>query len=155
MSNYNINFAVYLTYDQKSDIFELSVKIEGLRMKIALPVKMNKENSAIAPLFGKAKWFAIVEDGKISMEANNNSGGNAVIEWLAKMGVDTIVMQEMGRNPYSKIKSYGNIEVYHAGFERTLLNDVLEKLEKKTLIKVDDDNMEAIIQHHEKRHPAH
>ncbi len=32
-------------------------------MKIAIPVKMNKENTALAPLFGKAKWFAIVEDG--------------------------------------------------------------------------------------------
>jgi len=124
-------------------------------MKIALPIKMNRENPALAPLFGKAKWFAIVENGQISIEENNNSGGQAVIEWLADMAVDTIVMQEMGRSPYSKIQSYGNIEIYHAGFERILLNDALNKLEKKMLIKVDDDNMEAIIKHHEKRHPAH
>ena len=49
-------------------------------MKIAIPVKMNKENSAIAPLFGKAKWFAIVEDGKMTIEPNHCDGGQAVID---------------------------------------------------------------------------
>ena len=78
-----------------------------------------------------------------------------MIEWLANMDVDTIVMQEMGRSPYIKVKSYEKIDMYHAGFERVLLSDILEKLNKKSLIKVDDDNMEAIIKHHEKRHPAH
>ena len=44
-------------------------------MKIAVPVKMNKDNSAIAPLFGKAKWFAIIEDEKIMIEKNPAEGG--------------------------------------------------------------------------------
>lgn len=43
-------------------------------MKIAIPVKMNKENTALAPLFGKAKWFAIVEDGKVTIEQNIADG---------------------------------------------------------------------------------
>jgi len=30
-------------------------------MKLAIPVKTNKENPAISPLFGKAKWFAFVD----------------------------------------------------------------------------------------------
>ena len=124
-------------------------------MKIAIPVKMNKENPAIAPLFGKAKWFAIVENNEVSIVTNENAGGQAVIEWLANMNVDTILMQEMGRNPYEKVKSYGNINLYHVGFERNLLNDALEKFKQELLIKVDDENMESIIKHHEKRHPAH
>lgn len=124
-------------------------------MKIAIPVKMNKENPPVAPLFGKAKWFAIVENNEMQILPNENSGGQAVIEWLASMNVDTILMQEMGRSPYRKVQSYGNIELYHVGFERTLLNEVLEKFKQNLLIKVDDDNMESIIKHHEKRHPAH
>ena len=124
-------------------------------MKIALPIKMNRENSPLAPLFGKAKWFAIVENGEVMIMANENSGGRAVIEWLANMGVNTIVMQEMGKSPYLKIKSYGNIKIYHAGFERTLLNETLEKLDKNRLILVNYDTMDAIIKHHEKHHPAH
>ena len=124
-------------------------------MKIAIPIKMNKEDSAIAPLFGKAKWFAIVEGTTVNIVPNENSGGVAVIEWLANMQVDTIIMQEMGRSPYLKVKSYEKIEMYHSGFERILLLDVLEKFNNKSLIKVDDDNMETIIKHHEKHHPAH
>ena len=55
------------------------------------------------------------------------------------MNVDTILMQEMGRNPYEKVKSYGNINLYHVGFERNLLNDALEKFKQELLIKVDDE----------------
>jgi len=129
--------------------------MKRIKMKIAIPIKMNKKDSAVAPLFGKAKWFAIVDGDTINIVPNENSGGTAVIEWLFNINVDTIVMQEMGRNPYLKAKSYEKIEIYHSGFERILLLDVLEKLNRKSLIKVDDAYMETIIKHHEKRHPAH
>lgn len=124
-------------------------------MKIAIPVKMNQENPAVAPLFGKAKWFAIVQNNEIEIVANENSGGQAVVEWLANLEVDTILIQEMGRNPYNKVKSYDNMEIYHVGFERILLKDVMEKFNNDFLIKVDNENMESIIKHHEKRHPSH
>jgi len=124
-------------------------------MKIAIPVKMNKENTALAPLFGKAKWFAIVEDGKVTIEQNIADGGRAVIEWLANSGVDSIIMQEMGMSPYKKVQSYGNIKLYHAGFERVLLEDVLQKFEAGTLAELDDEGMAKVIAHHEVRHSAH
>ncbi len=124
-------------------------------MRLAIPVKMNKEDSAIAPLFGKAKWFAIVTDEKINIIPNNQSGGQAVIEWLYEMKVDAILMQEMGLNPYNKIKSLGTMAIYHTGFDRVLLNDVLEKFRNKELKLLDDTNIGEIIKHHEKRHPRH
>ena len=124
-------------------------------MKIAIPVKMNKENTALAPLFGKAKWFAIVEDGKITIEQNPADGGQAVVEWLSQSAVDTIIIQEMGMNPYRKVQSYGNIKLYHAGFDRILLENVLQKFEENALELLDDAGMTKIIAHHEVRHPAH
>lgn len=124
-------------------------------MKIAIPVKMNKKNTALATLFGKAKWFAIVEDGKVRIEKNPADGGRAVVEWLAQSGVDTIIMQEMGMNPYKKVKSYGNIKLYHAGFKRILLEDVLQKFDENVLEALDAASMERIIAHHEVKHPAH
>lgn len=124
-------------------------------MKIAIPVKMNKENSAIAPLFGKAKWFAIVEEGNVSIASNQCDGGQAVIDWLANIKVDTIILQEMGMNPYKKVQAYGNIKLYHTGFERILLDEVLEKFNNNTLALLDESKMAEVIQHHEKRHPAH
>ena len=124
-------------------------------MKIAIPVKMNKENTALAPLFGKAKWFAIVEDRKITIEQNPADGGQAVVEWLSQSAVDTIIIQEMGMNPYRKVQSYGNIKLYHAGFDRILLENVLQKFEENALELLDDAGMAKIIAHHEVRHPAH
>jgi len=124
-------------------------------MKLAIPVKMNKENPPIAPLFGKAKWFAIVDGDNINIIPNNQSGGQAVIEWLNEMKVEAILMQEMGMSPYQTIKDCGTIELFHTGFERILLSDLLEKFEKDELELIDDTNIEKIIKHHEKKHPAH
>ena len=123
-------------------------------MKLAIPLKMNKEDSAIAPLFGKAKWFAIVENGEINIVPNNQLGGQAVIEWLWGMNVNTLLIQEMGVSPYTKVKELG-LMLYHTGFDRILLSDVLEKFKNNDLEILDDTNMDKIIKHHEKRHPAH
>jgi predicted Fe-Mo cluster-binding NifX family protein len=123
-------------------------------MKLAIPVKMNKENPAIAPLFGKAKWFAIVENGEISIIPNNQSGGQAIIELFSEMKIDAVAIQEMGVSPYEKVKELGMM-LYHTGYERILLNDVLEKLNNNELEILDDTNMDKVIKHHEKRHPRH
>ena len=121
-------------------------------MKIAIPVKMNKENSAVAPLFGKAKWFAIVEEGKITIEQNQANGGRAVIEWFNSMNIDTIIMQEMGEGPYEMIRQLGKMKIYHCGFERILLQEVLQKFEANELALLDDAGMAKIIEHHEIKH---
>jgi len=124
-------------------------------MKIAVPVKMKSENPAVAPLFGKAKWFAFIENEKIEIVPNACSGGKAVIDWLYSQNITTLFIQEMGQTPYDKIKEYGSIEVYHTGFERMLLLDSLSVFKKGGLMKLDDDNMKTVIEHHQKRHPAH
>lgn len=124
-------------------------------MKIAIPVKMNNQNSAIAPLFGKAKWFALIENGQITIEANKEEGGSAVIEWLHQINVDTIIMQEMGDGPYQMIQQIGTMKIYHSGFERITLNEVMEKFKENTLELMDSNKMAKIIEHHEKKHTHH
>jgi len=124
-------------------------------MRLAIPVKTKKDNSAVAPLFGKAKWFAIITDNEVNIIPNNQSGGQAVIEWLYEMKVDAILMQEMGLNPYNKIKALGTMALYHTGFDRVLLNEVLENFRNGELKLLDDSNIDEIIKHHEKRHPRH
>ncbi len=121
-------------------------------MKIAIPVKMNKDNSAIAPLFGKAKWFAIIEDEKIMIEKNPAEGGRGVIEWLHQIHVDTIIIQEMGQSPYNMIKKLGGMKVYHSGFERITLKEALEKFYQGALPLLDETGMTKIIEHHEGKH---
>jgi len=121
-------------------------------MKIAIPVKMNKENPPLAPLFGKAKWFAIIKDNNIEIVKNEQDGGRAVIQWLNHLGINTIVFQEMGHTPYEIIKEIGTMELFHAGYERILLEDALEKLNNDSLKMIDDTNIDAIIIHHESKH---
>jgi len=144
-----------LTYDQNSAIFNkmfIQNRSQGIEMKMAIPVKMNRENPPLAPLFGKAKWFAIVNDDHVEIVSNPVQGGRAVVEWLAKEGVDTIIFQEMGETPYAMIKSVGDIALFHAGYERIQLDEVLEKFDKDILPLIDDTNISEIIAHHESKH---
>lgn len=119
---------------------------------IAVPVKTNKDNPAVAPLFGKAKWFAFVDNGKITIEENLCDGGRAVAEWLKSKGTDKLIIQEMGINPYQKIKAYNDIVIYHSGFERITLDEVIKKLDSNELKILDEEAMQEIIAHHESRH---
>lgn len=121
-------------------------------MKIAIPVKMNKDNPPIAPLFGKAKWFALIENGNVTIQENPADGGREVIQWLDQMKVDTIIMQEMGQGPYSMIKKLDTMKVYHSGFERMTLEEALEKFAQNALPLLDDTGMSKIIEHHEAKH---
>ncbi len=121
-------------------------------MRLVIPIKMNKENSAIAPLFGKAKWFAFVEDGKVTIEKNPAQGGTAVIRWFIEQNVDAIVFQEMGTTPYEMIRSEGNMKLYHTGYDRILLDELLQKFDEGKLVELDESNMAEIIKNHESSH---
>jgi predicted Fe-Mo cluster-binding NifX family protein len=124
-------------------------------MKLAIPVKMNRENPPVAPLFGKAKWFAIIDKDKINIIANNQSGGRAVVDLLYEMNINALLIQEMGIVPYERVKEYGNMAIYHTGFKRILLNDVLKKFENDELELLDDTNIENIIKRHNHRNKNH
>jgi len=121
-------------------------------MKIAIPIKANKENSAVAPLFGKAKWFAFVEDGKISIEKNEAQGGANVVAWLLQSGVSELIIQNMSNPPYQMIKDNGQITVFYAGDQRIELDELLKKYEAEELVIIDDSNADDIIKDHEKQH---
>eukprot|EP01156_Anaeramoeba_ignava_P006592 Anaeramoba_ignava/a349064_22.p3 GENE.a349064_22~~a349064_22.p3 ORF type:complete len:145 (+),score=6.77 a349064_22:3-437(+) len=113
---------------------------------IAIPVKMNKENPAVSTLFGKAKWFAFVdESGQISIEANKTDSGREVVENLIAKGVNKLVFHHMGGNPFMLLQK-GKIECYHDGGERILLKDIIEKINNGQLTKVDGSNMADYIE---------
>lgn len=120
--------------------------------KIAVPVKTNREAPAIAPLFGKAKWFAIIEDDKIEIIQNPCHGGTEVAQWLINQGVTTVLFQEMGDGPYGVFQNAAEVVLYHTGFERTTLSEALEAYNNKTLKAADEAVMEKVIAHHESKH---
>ena len=112
---------------------------------IAIPVKTNKENPAVTTLFGKAKWFAIVDGDKITIEKNETESGRAVVDSFVARGIDKVVFRHIGGNPFMLLQK-GNVECYHAGEERILLQEVLEKFKNGQLTKVDGTNMAQFVE---------
>ncbi len=112
---------------------------------IAIPVKTNKENPAVTTLFGKAKWFAIVDGDSFTIEKNETESGRAVVENFVQRGIDKVVFSHMGGNPFMLLQK-ANIECFHAGDERILLSDILEKLHNEELTKVDGTNMAKYVE---------
>jgi predicted Fe-Mo cluster-binding NifX family protein len=121
-------------------------------MKIAIPVKTNKENPAVAPLFGKAKWFAFVENGEIRIEKNPADNGSGVVEWLIKSGVKELIIQNMSNPPYQMLKRDEEITIFHAGDKRIELDELLKKYDFDKLTIIDDTNADNIIKNHQREH---
>ena len=94
---------------------------------IAIPVKTNKENTAVSTLFGKAKYFALInDDNHIEIVKNELIGGRAVVNWLKSKNVNVLITSHMGENPFTSLSKY-DIKVYFAGDERIELKDVMIK----------------------------
>lgn len=113
---------------------------------IAIPVKTNKKNPPVSTLFGKSKWFAFIDkEGNIEIEANKTEGGREVVETFINKGVNKLVFHHMGGNPFMLLQK-ANIECFHDGGERILLEDLLLLLQNNKLTKVDSGNMAAFIE---------
>ncbi|QOG11900.1 NifB/NifX family molybdenum-iron cluster-binding protein [Arcobacter sp. FWKO B] len=120
---------------------------------IAIPIKTNKENSAVSPLFGKAKYFALANNGDITIVKNEVSGGRAVVSWLKSLGVNKLITSHMGQNPFNMLVN-SDMKVYFAGNERVELNDILLKYADGDLIQLNHKNFDLYIKEdgHEHSH---
>ncbi len=120
-------------------------------MKVAVPVKTKRDNPAVAPLFGKAKYFAIVTNNNITIEKNPFQNGTDVVLWLNSLGVESLLIQEIGYKPYQLIQELG-MRLYYVGEKRIELNEVIQKLNSGELQALNEEEIEKIIKHHEKKH---
>jgi predicted Fe-Mo cluster-binding NifX family protein len=98
-------------------------------MLIAMPVKTNKENPPLTTVFGKAKWFAFADDGgTVEVRENPYAGaGPKTVAWLIDSGVDTVITQHIGGNPFMFMKEAG-VRVCYPGEGRILVSEALQKL---------------------------
>jgi predicted Fe-Mo cluster-binding NifX family protein len=119
---------------------------------IAIPVKTNKKNTVVSTLFGKAKYFAFIENNKIEILKNERTGGRAVANWLKNKNVDTLIISHMGEKPFSSLLKY-DIKVYFAGDERIELKDVIKKYADNELLILNNENFHTLLKeddHHSK-----
>jgi len=118
-------------------------------MLIAIPVKFNKENPPISPLFGHSKFFAFVKDGDIKIEENPYDGGIQVVKWLLDKEIDVVITQHIGLKPFVLLHNEG-VECFFPGEGRILLNEAIENFKKGNLEKITQENIEKFVRHSHK-----
>ncbi|MCG3655294.1 NifB/NifX family molybdenum-iron cluster-binding protein [Aliarcobacter butzleri] len=111
---------------------------------IAIPVKTDKEDTAVSTLFGKAKYFALIDNNKINIVKNEQSGGKAVVKWLKNQNVDTLITSHIGERPFTLLSDL-NIKTYFAGDKRVELKEVLLKYADGELAILDDYTFQTLI----------
>lgn len=117
---------------------------------IAIPVKTNSTETAIAPLFGKAKWFALVgDDDSITFWRNEIQSGREVVDHFRAIGVDKVIFHDMGANPCLLLQR-AKITCYHSGTGRVLLKDAVKYLKEGVLIEVTPMNMAEYVERGQK-----
>jgi predicted Fe-Mo cluster-binding NifX family protein len=123
-------------------------------MKIAMPVKTAKADTAISPLFGHAKYFAFVEDGKMEIKKNPYDGGAAVVDWLLGEGVDVVITQHIGLRPFVLL-AQNDVRCYYPGEGRVSIEEALKCYWAKQCEEITENNIEKFARHSHKHHHTH
>ncbi len=110
-------------------------------MKFAAPLKMNKEDSAITKVLGKAKYFGIYDSdtNKMQIIPNNQAGGPAIFYELKNLGVDVVLTQHAGPGAVRAANELG-IGLFYCGDERKLLLDAVREFQNGECIEITPEN---------------
>ncbi|RXJ95538.1 hypothetical protein CRV00_03590 [Malaciobacter molluscorum] len=120
----------------------------------AFALKTNKENSAMAPSFCKAKYFGFYDGKNLEIKRNENTCGKGVMNWLFENKVTKLIVKDIGRNPYNLAKSK-NFEFYYAGDERIELPEVLENIKNNKFEVIGEDKINKILEKHDSNNHSH
>jgi predicted Fe-Mo cluster-binding NifX family protein len=91
---------------------------------IAIPVKIKKETCSVSTLFGKAKYFALINNNIIEIVKNEQTSGKAVAAWLKSKNVNILITSHMREKPFSSLLN-DNIQVYLAKDKEVEINKIL------------------------------
>jgi len=118
-------------------------------MIYAAPFKMNKENSAISTVFGKAKYFGIYDDATNTLEVivNENPGGPAIFKQLHQKNVQTILTPHAGPGAVRNAPSFG-MKIFYCGDERIEMLDAVAAFGRGEYVEITEANFEQFHHHH-------
>ena len=91
---------------------------------IAIPVKIKKENCSISTLFGKAEYFALINNNLIEIVKNEQTSGKAVANWLKSINVNILITSNMKEKSFEILLNH-NIQVYFTKNKKTDINEIL------------------------------
>lgn len=77
--------------------------------KVAFTTLLNREDSALSPHFGIAKWILIRDDdnGQITFEQNTALNGRAVIDIMVRNGCTDAVFTQIGPGAFAHLEQAG------------------------------------------------
>ncbi|HLI62347.1 MAG TPA: NifB/NifX family molybdenum-iron cluster-binding protein [Terriglobales bacterium] len=77
--------------------------------KVAFTTLLKREDSALSPHFGKAKWILIRdgESGEISFEQNTALNGHAVVDLMTRHGCTDAVFTNIGPGALRHLEQAG------------------------------------------------
>jgi predicted Fe-Mo cluster-binding NifX family protein len=110
-------------------------------MKFAAPLKMNKKESAITKVLGKAKYFGIYDTTTNELEVipNEYAGGPAIFGKLKELGVDVVLTQHAGPGAVRAAMELG-IGLFYCGDERKLLLEAVKEFQDGKCIEITPSN---------------
>ena len=111
---------------------------------LAIPIQKLGDNPVVSSYFSKCKWFAIIDHGVISFEKNKHNNGCVIVDWLYELGVTKAILNKIGQDPLNKMRNM-DISCFYDENKDDHLLEILQKVEKKELIKIDDLNKTTII----------
>jgi predicted Fe-Mo cluster-binding NifX family protein len=77
--------------------------------KVAFTTLLNREDSALSPHFGMAKWILVRDDdnGQITFEQNTALNGRAVVDIMARHGCTDAVFTQIGPGAFAHLEQAG------------------------------------------------
>jgi predicted Fe-Mo cluster-binding NifX family protein len=77
--------------------------------KVAFTTLLNREDSALSPHFGMAKWILIRDDddGQITFEQNTALNGRAVVDIMVRHGCTDAVFTHIGPGAFQHLEEAG------------------------------------------------
>lgn len=93
---------------------------------IAIPLNNEEENSGLSKKFGKAKYFAFINNNKIEILKNEQEDKKAVVSWLKDKNVNILIAFHVGEKTFQNLKDNG-IKVYFSGTNKIKIDEVLLK----------------------------
>jgi predicted Fe-Mo cluster-binding NifX family protein len=91
---------------------------------IAIPVKIKKENCSISTLFGKAEYFALINNNLIEIVKNEQTSGKTVANWLKSINVNILITSNMKEKSFEILLNH-NIQVYFTKNKKSDINEIL------------------------------
>ena len=108
---------------------------------IAIPARTREGEVLLTTIFGRCEQVALVDgQGKVDVRDNAFGGGRELAAWLLEQGVDTVVVRNLGANPYLTMRQ-GGIKVFATRKNRAPVAEIVADLRAGRLVEVTPDNM--------------